>query len=154
MSVLFFNLDSDSSLKRPLIIHRALLGSIERFLAILLEHYNGKLPFWINPRQAMIISTTPNAFEYAQEIQKDLSSQKQRNGLFYYCNVDNSDRTLSKKVREAVVDGYSYVIVVGEREMSNKTVFLKKREDIKAAGAEMTLDQVRELFQDLDQNYL
>lgn len=127
-----FNLsyqDCLGQLQRPVIIHRAILGSIERMLAILIEHYAGKWPFWLNPRQAIVIPVNTSANEYAHSVVKKVVSKHYSK---FYVDVDDSDRTLSKRIREAQMMQYSYILVVGdvERESGNVTVRQRDGEDL------------------------
>ncbi|KAL1193383.1 Threonine--tRNA ligase, mitochondrial 1 [Cardamine amara subsp. amara] len=77
---------------RPVMIHRAVLGSVERMFAILLEHYKGKWPFWLSPRQAIVCSVSKDYCSYAQEVKKQIHEAG------YYVDVDESDKKLSIKV--------------------------------------------------------
>lgn len=80
---------------RPVIIHRAILGSVERFVAILIEHLGGKWPFWVSPRQAKVCPISQNFTEYCEKVYLYLHQQG------FEVELDRSDATLSKKVREA-----------------------------------------------------
>ena len=84
-----------NELLRPIIIHRAMYGSLERFMAILIEHTAGKWPFWLSPRQACVLSVSEKSAEYARSVRDTLEAAG------YYCDVDDSDKTINKKVREA-----------------------------------------------------
>lgn len=107
--------------QRPVLIHRAILGSFERFIGILIEHTQGKWPFWLSPRQAMVVSATAAGLDYAQQV---------RNILFeegFEVDLDVSDDTLDKKIVMAESLAYNYIIVVGRREQANNTVCLRNR---------------------------
>ncbi|CDJ57415.1 threonyl-tRNA synthetase, putative [Eimeria maxima] len=108
---------------RPVIIHRAILGSIERMCAVLLEHTGGKLPFWLSPRQCIVLSISEKAAGYAETVADVL----QREG--YDVGVDVSNNTINKKIREAQLQQWNLLLVVGEAEMTAKTVTVRKRED-------------------------
>merc|ERR1719217_426810 len=94
--------------ERPVIIHRAILGSVERMTAILTEHFNGKCPFWLSPRQVMVVPVGEGFAKYAQWVERQLT-------LFgFYVECDCSGKTLAKKVREAQLAQWNYVAVVGD----------------------------------------
>lgn len=102
----FFEIFSESGdKKRPVIIHRAILGSVERMIAILTESYAGKWPFWLSPRQAMVIPVGPNFDEYAQEVQKKVFDAG------FMCEVDTDPGdTLNKKVRNAQLAQFNFIL--------------------------------------------
>ncbi|CXI42996.1 threonine--tRNA ligase, putative [Plasmodium berghei] len=108
---------------RPIIIHRAILGSVERFVAILVEHTSGKFPFWLSPRQAIVLPISDKFNEYAKYIHNVLT-----NNLFDV-DVDISVNTLNKKIREAQLKQYNFILVVGEKEISTNTVTVRDRDN-------------------------
>ncbi|SCM22195.1 threonine--tRNA ligase, putative [Plasmodium chabaudi chabaudi] len=108
---------------RPIIIHRAILGSVERFVAILVEHTSGKFPFWLSPRQAIVLPISDKFNEYAKYIHDVLT-----NNLFDV-DVDISVNTLNKKIREAQLKQYNFILVVGEKELSTNTVTVRDRDN-------------------------
>jgi threonyl-tRNA synthetase len=122
--------------KRPVIIHRAVFGSVERFLGILIEHTGGKWPFWISPRQGLICTVADKFNDYAIALHKKLHDAG------YYVDLDMSDRTIPKKVREAQVSQYNYILVVGQEEISTNTVNVRTRDNV-VHGAR-TADQILE----------
>lgn len=130
---------------RPVMIHRAVLGSVERLMAILIESYNGKWPFWLNPRQVIIltVNTSEPVVQWAEEVRnvlvgnddkvyEDLQAGKlpspehplRPTGLAV--DVDSSARSLGSKIREAKTNGYSQVLVVGDKDVENRQVSLGK----------------------------
>ncbi|GAB4814792.1 hypothetical protein N2152v2_001838 [Parachlorella kessleri] len=113
----------DGTYERPVIVHRAILGSVERMFAILTEHFGGKWPFWISPRQVMVVPISERAFEYAGEVRARLRAA----GL--HCDVDLADRKMQKKVREAQLAQYNYILVVGEAEKEAGTVNVRTRDN-------------------------
>ncbi|ESN97826.1 hypothetical protein HELRODRAFT_85090, partial [Helobdella robusta] len=124
-----------SEKKRPVIIHRAILGSVERMIAILCENFAGKWPFWLSPRQVMVIPVAPPFDEYALKVQKTLF------GCGFQCDADlDSGDTMNKKIRNAQLSQYNFIIVVGEKEQTNETVNIRTR-DNKVHG-EHKLDHV------------
>ncbi|KAF9530531.1 tars protein [Crepidotus variabilis] len=116
--------DKEAAVKRPVIIHRAILGSLERFIAIATEHFAGKWPFWLSPRQVIVIPVAAPYKEYASEICSRLSD------LGLYADVDNSDNTLPKKIRNGEIAQYNFIIVVGQDELDARSVNVRNRDDI------------------------
>ncbi|CAK9293130.1 unnamed protein product [Gordionus sp. m RMFG-2023] len=122
-----------SNLVRPVIIHRAILGSLERMIAILTENYAGKWPFWLSPNQIAVLPVGVNFDSYALEVTKTLKQQ----GFIANAESDSSE-TLNKKIRNAQLELYNFILVVGEKELSNKTINVRTR-DNKILG-EMTME--------------
>lgn len=106
---------------RPVILHRAIFGSLERFMAILIEHFAGFWPFWLSPRQAIVVPVSEKFLEYARKVQGEL-----REGYFHV-EIDTSDRTLGKKLAEARNHYFNTILVVGEHEMKDETVNMRIR---------------------------
>ena len=115
--------DKDSTFQTPVMIHRAILGSFQRIIAILTEHTGGRWPFWINPRQIMVCPVSDLHLEYAQNIQKVLHNAG------FYVDVSTENLTLNKRIREAQVEQYNYILVVGEKEIESKTISIRTRDD-------------------------
>ncbi|KAJ8667453.1 hypothetical protein QAD02_009116 [Eretmocerus hayati] len=109
---------------RPVIIHRAILGSVERMIAILTESYAGKWPFWLSPRQIMVIPIGPSLDEYAQEVRDKFYAA----GFMAEVDTDHGD-TLNKKVRNAQLDQFNFILVVGEKEKTAGTVNVRTRDN-------------------------
>lgn len=141
--------DENDSMKTPVIIHRAILGSIERMMAILIEHTEGKWPFWLSPRQAIVIPVATPFIEYAETVAKNLSlGNNSSNAQQYYVDVDKSLRDrLNKMIRRAQLERYNFILVVGQKEMDTNTVNVRAR-DGKIVGT-MSVDQVRDMFDNL-----
>ena len=118
-----YYIDSSDKKVRPVIIHRAIYGSYERFIAILLEHFNGKLPLWLTPIQAYVIPVSENYNNYARSINQKLIE----NGI--RSKVDISDGTISKKIKLIRPMRPAYIIVVGEKESSSNSVSVRNRND-------------------------
>eukprot|EP01059_Diplonema_ambulator_P021891 TRINITY_DN363_c2_g1_i1.p1 TRINITY_DN363_c2_g1~~TRINITY_DN363_c2_g1_i1.p1 ORF type:complete len:825 (+),score=360.57 TRINITY_DN363_c2_g1_i1:42-2477(+) len=110
-----------NSVRRPVMIHRAILGSLERCIAILAEHWQGKWPFWVSPRQVIIIPVSEGFMDYATEV-KDYFF-----GEGFEAHLDSSDATLSKKIRNGQIAQYNFIIVVGAEEQEKKTVNIRVR---------------------------
>lgn len=107
--------------ERPVIIHRAIYGSIDRFLGILIEHYRGALPVWLSPQQVMIIPVNDEVHgEYAQMLRKKLKMNKVRS------HVDMSDEKMGYKIRNAQIKKIPYTIVIGDKEVEQQSVSVRK----------------------------
>ena len=103
-------------------VHRAILGSIERFMAILIEHLDGRWPLWLSPRQIKICSISQSHVSYCQ----DLFDQFHKNG--WEVELDISDSSLNKKVRNAQLLQFNYIAVVGDEESQSNKVDIRSRE--------------------------
>lgn len=114
---------SQDAFQRPVMVHRAMLGSVERMAAVLTEHYGGKWPFWLSPRQCIVIPVDLKYADYACEVQQAIHEAG------YYVDVDETTRTLNKKVREAEVNQYNFILVVGQAEADAKGVNVRTREN-------------------------
>ncbi|KAJ2742956.1 hypothetical protein GGI20_004114 [Coemansia sp. BCRC 34301] len=145
---------ADGQTHRPVMIHRAVLGSMERMLAILIEHWGGKWPFWINPRQAIVIPTTAasaDIVEYAQMVRSALAGDTDPESVDshrFFVDIDESGNTMNRAVREAQLAQYGFILVVGEKELRSATVDVRRREGGQRIGA-MPIAKVRAMFQDL-----
>ncbi|HIJ18430.1 TPA: threonine--tRNA ligase, partial [Candidatus Woesearchaeota archaeon] len=111
--------DKDGRRKRPIMIHRALLGSIERFMAILIEHYAGKFPLWLAPEQVRIVTVADAYNEYAEKVAGALRKENIR------VRVDKRAESIPKKVREAQLGYIPLIVTVGEKEASSDTVAVR-----------------------------
>ncbi|XP_014215026.1 threonine--tRNA ligase, cytoplasmic isoform X2 [Copidosoma floridanum] len=127
---------------RPVIIHRAILGSVERMIAILTESYAGKWPFWLSPRQAMVIPVGPSIDEYAVQVKDKLYEAGFRSEV----NTDHGE-TLNKKIRNSQLEQFNFILVVGEKEKAGGTVNVRTR-DNKVHG-EVEVDALIKRFDDL-----
>ncbi|POS88338.1 putative threonyl-tRNA synthetase, partial [Erysiphe pulchra] len=108
---------------RPVIIHRAIAGSIERFTGILTEHFGGKWPFWLSPRQILVIPVGVGFYEYAREVQAIFKDKQM------FVDVDLSGNTLQKKIRTGQLAQYNFIFVVGDQEMKGREVNVRNRDD-------------------------
>ncbi len=117
-----YYIDSKGEKKEPYMIHRALLGSMERFIAVLLEHYAGALPAWLSPIQVYIIPVGSKNEKYAKKLFEEISNEGIR------CKLKNENETVSKKIREGEIQKIPYVLVVGDKEEKSKTVRVRERE--------------------------
>ena len=119
-----FNLDfinSDGEKERPVVIHRAMLGSIERFIGILLEHTGGDLPFWLAPKQVNIIPISDKHQNYSENLLNDLT------GHGYRAHLDNTNERLGQKIRNSEMKKIPVMIIVGDKEIESNTVSVRTR---------------------------
>ncbi len=114
--------DSDGSKKRPIMLHRVIFGSVERFIGILIEHFAGAFPTWLSPVQVKIIPITDNQLEYAQQIGKIL----QENDIRF--ELDDKSETMQNKIRNAAGEKVPYMIIIGGRETENQTISVRQRD--------------------------
>ena len=113
-------------------IHRVVLGSIERFIGVITEHFAGAFPVWLNPVQVKVLTVTDRALDYADKVAGELNAQGIR------VEVDARSEKIGKKIREATLGKIPYMLVVGDRDIENETVSVRTRggEDLGA----MSLD--------------
>jgi len=130
---------------RPVIVHRAMLGSVERMFAVLCEHWCGKWPFWISPRQVMVIPVHADYYDYAAQVRQQLHEAG------FYADVDVGKNKFPKKVRMAQVAQYNFQLVVGKSEMEHGTANIRTREN-KVEG-EMDVQKMIAMFQSLRDEY-
>ena len=110
---------------RPYIVHRAILGSLERCIAILCEHFVGKWPFWLSPRQIRVIPIHKEINDYAIKVTNRYKIEK------FFVDCDLSNDKIKKKIRKAQLEQYNYIICVGNREQDELSVTIRDREDNK-----------------------
>lgn len=120
-----FNLsytDADGKDKHPIMIHRAIIGSPERFIMILLEHFAGALPLWLSPLQVKILPITEANIPYSKDIYNSLSKQGIR------VEIDDRSETLQAKIRDAQLEKVPYMLILGKNEEESKTITVRKRD--------------------------
>lgn len=115
--------DKDNKKKRPIMLHRALFGSLERFIGIILEHLNGNLPIWLSPTQVRIINFTDRNTKASEKIFKEIKDKLPRIRI----DTDFTNTTVSDKVRSAEIQRIPYIIVIGDKEEENKTLAVRAR---------------------------
>ncbi|XP_011298382.1 threonine--tRNA ligase, cytoplasmic isoform X2 [Fopius arisanus] len=125
---------------RPVIIHRAILGSVERMIAILTESYAGKWPFWLSPRQVMVIPVGPPLDDYAFQVKEKLWNA----GFMAEVDIDDGD-TMNKKIRNAQLAQFNFILVVGEKEKAAGTVNVRTRDNV--VHGEIQTDELIRKFQ-------
>ncbi len=115
--------DADGSEKTPVVLHRAILGSLDRFMAYLIEETMGAFPAWLAPVQAKILPVTDRALEYADEIRARLES------MGFRAETDGRNEKIGRKIRDAQMEKVPYMLIVGDRDMENKTVSPRHRSE-------------------------
>jgi len=116
-----YYIDEKGKKRQPIMVHRALLGSLERFIGVLLENYGGALPFWLSPEQIWIIPVGSRHKKYGKKIFGELSNYGLR------IKLKEENETVSKKIREGEIQKIPYLLVVGDKEMKGKRVRVRKR---------------------------
>ncbi|KAM4109910.1 hypothetical protein ACJW30_03G155100 [Castanea mollissima] len=137
---LYYSAEDEAKRETPVMIHRAILGSVERMFAILLEHYKGKWPFWLSPRQAIVCPVSEKSQPYALKVQDEIFKAG------YHVDVDTTDRKIQKKVREAQLAQYNYILVVGEEEANKGQVSVRVRD--KADHSVMSIENLLKHFEE------
>ena len=133
----------DGAKHRPVMIHRVVLGSIERFIGVITEHFAGAFPLWLSPVQVKVLTVTERADGYAAEIAAALDQQGFR------VETDTRNEKIGKKIREATMEKVPYMLVVGDRDVENKTVSVRTRsgEDLGAMSLDTFAAKLKEEVQ-------
>lgn len=131
--------DKDGSNKRPVMIHRTILGSVQRFVGVLIEHFGGALPLWLSPEQVWVIPITDKHAKYARDIGKALMLNNLR------VKVQDENETVSRKIREGEMQKIPYLLVIGDKEIKAKSVAVRQRgkKDIKIMKLSKFLKKVK-----------
>lgn len=139
--------EAEESRKPPIIIHRAIYGSLERMIAILTENFGGKWPFWLSPRQILIIPVSAKVNEYANELQSIFHNAG------FHTEVDLGENTLNKKIRNGEIAQFNFIMVVGAEEESTRSVNVRNRDDVgtKAKSETVPLDVIISKLNNLKQ---
>lgn len=111
----------DGKARMPIIIHRVIYGSLERFIGVFIEHSQGKFPVWLSPVQARVISISEQSNEYAEAVARELKEHRIR------VHADISDRTLEYKIRDAQMQKVPYMIILGKKEVEKKALTIRDR---------------------------
>ena len=111
----------DGKTHTPIVLHRAVFGSLERFIGVLLEHLDGKLPLWLNPVQIKVLTITDAHLDYAQKVFGELKR------VGFRVELDDRTETMGKKIREAQLEKVNYILTVGDKEVEKKTIAVRKR---------------------------
>lgn len=132
--------DSSGGRSRPIMIHRALYGSVERFFGILIEHFAGKFPLWMSPRQVRIIPVADRHLDYGHELKKRFLAEG------FHCEIDDTHESVGKKIRLAQIQQVNYMLTIGDKEVENKSIALRTRDNV--VHGEMELDAFIAKIQD------
>ena len=132
--------------ERPVVIHRALYGSLERFIGLIIEHYAGAFPMWLAPVQCVVMTISERFVEYGREIHQTLISKGVRS------EFNDQDDKIGAKIRQARLERIPYMLVVGEREETSRTVSLRSREDGDLGAIELN-SVVNKLVQESDLDF-
>jgi len=130
--------DADGQRHRPIIIHRALMGSLERFFGILIEHYAGNFPFWLAPVQAEVLPIADRHFDFANEVKNQLEAEGFR------VHLDDRNEKVGYKIREAEVQKIPYMLIIGDKEIENKKVSVRQKGE--GDTGEKTVKELLEIF--------
>ncbi len=137
----------DGKKHRPVMIHRTIYGSIERFLGVIIEHFAGKFPLWLNPVQVRIITVADRFEKYAKQIKETLIKEGVRS------EIDARSESVSKKIREGQISKINYLIVIGEKEEENNTINIRTREN-KILGEKKVEDFLKEIVEESQERRL
>ncbi len=114
----------DGSRQRPVMLHRAIFGSVERFFGILIEHFTGKFPLWISPLQMRILTVADRHADYAYKLRDSWKK------LGFHVDVDDASESVSKKIRNAQLAQINYILTIGDLEQEHETVNLRTRDNV------------------------
>ena len=135
-------IDEQGKSQIPVMIHRAILGSFERFVGIITEHFQGKFPLWLSPVQVALLPIVDKVASYAESVQKKLESAKIRSHL------DNRKETLQAKIRDATLLKIPYLVIVGEKEQKAAKIAIRTREG-KDLGQTTVVEFITQLEKDI-----
>ena len=133
--------NAEGGRSRPYMVHRAILGSLERFIGVLIEHYAGAFPLWLSPVQAVIIPIADRHIEYAEQIQNKLVNQG------YRVEVDSRSERMNLKIRNAQLQKIPYMLIVGDKELEQETASVRLR-----SGTDMGAMPLSDLVSHMDQD--
>jgi threonyl-tRNA synthetase len=133
---------SDNELHTPVMIHRAPFGSMERFIAILLEHTAGNFPIWLMPEQAIILSLSEKYENYAKKVLSLLENHEIR------ALIDNRNETIGKKIRDAEMQKTPFMLIVGEEEEKNGTISIRRHGQEGKGNITVTIEEFAKIVQD------
>lgn len=131
--------DEQGKKQMPWVIHRAIFGSFERFIGILLEHFNGALPFWIAPVQVRILTINAKVADYAREVRHELRSDNVR------VELDERNESLGKKIRESELQKIPYLLVIGDKEKGGQSLNVRKR-----GAGDIGIKNMKEFLNEVD----
>jgi threonyl-tRNA synthetase len=120
--------DSDGKRKRPVMLHRVVLGAIERFMGVLIEHYAGRFPLWLAPVQVLLLTITDEQDRYSAEIRELLEAAEVR------VEVDSRNEKLGLKIREGTIRKIPYLVILGKKEAETGTLSVRNRDGVEMKG--------------------
>ena len=137
-------IDSEGKEKTPVMIHRAIVGSPERFFGIIIEHYAGAFPVWLSPIQVSIIPISEKHLDYAKKVEKELKNKNIRTEL------RNENETLGKKIRSAEMQKIPYLLILGDKEAQGQHVSVRERGkgDVGQMSVDNFIEKIRTEIQD------
>ncbi|MEK6925824.1 MAG: threonine--tRNA ligase [Nanoarchaeota archaeon] len=135
-----FYIDKDNSRKRPVMLHRTIYGSLERFMGILIEHYNGRFPSWLAPIQVRVLSFTDRNEKYSKEIVKKIEDEIQNLRI----DTDFKQTPIPGKVKDAEIMRIPFIIVVGDREEKEKTLAVRNHGKVKSMKVDEFIKKVKD----------
>ncbi|SCU98574.1 LADA_0H13982g1_1 [Lachancea dasiensis] len=153
--------DKDNVYKRPIMIHRAVFGSLERFMAMIIDSNAGKWPFWLNPHQCMVIPLNTKNHEMvskSREIANILKGENvegtepvKMNSLHFNVEVDDRAEPVGYRIKDAIMRNFSYLIMVGAKEIESEKYAIRTRDSRELSH--LSVDEIFQKFVDLEQNY-
>lgn len=129
----------DGTEQEPVMVHRAILGSVERFLGVVIEHFAGKFPLWLSPVQVKLLPIGDRHHEYAETVRQALEAAG------YRVEIDRKNETIGKKIRSAQLEHVPYMIVIGDKEVESKTVAVRSRD-----AGDLGVESVAQFIERLD----
>ncbi|MEK6820160.1 MAG: His/Gly/Thr/Pro-type tRNA ligase C-terminal domain-containing protein, partial [Nanoarchaeota archaeon] len=130
--------DENNKVKMPAMVHRTVLGSLERFIGVLLEHTSGNLPVWLSPIQVRVLSFTDRNIKATEKIEKEMREAGVR------VDSDLKDETVNNKVRNAEIQHIPYIIVIGDKEEKSKTLAVRKHGKVYNIKTEKFIKELKE----------
>lgn len=128
----------DGSACRPIMLHRVIYGSVERFFGSLIEFYAGRFPLWLSPSQVAVLSIADRHIDYAKTVTAAFAASG------FEVHLDDTSESVSKKVREAQLAQYNYILTIGDKEVENKTVNVRTRDN--EIHGEMQVDALLDIL--------
>ncbi|MBR3589617.1 MAG: threonine--tRNA ligase, partial [Alistipes sp.] len=135
---------SDDKLHRPIMIHRAPFGSMERFVAVLLEHTGGKFPLWLTPDQVVVLPISEKFNDYAEEVARELNAQDVRT------QIDDRNEKIGRKIRDNELKRIPYLLIVGEKEAQERKVSVRAQGE--GDKGQMTIEEFAQFMKQLVAN--
>ena len=131
-------IDKDGQRKKPVMLHRALFGSLERFTGILIEHYAGKFPAWLAPVQVSVLPIADRHLDYSKNVISELKKAGIR------CELDTSNEKIGHKIRSHTLMKVPYLFIIGDQEVSDQTVTIRERGGESLGAKKLT--EIRDLI--------